>query len=81
MAVIIKKLVDICLSSGTRPYTVVDSFKTSLTFLQSEVTDKENQIEIKKIRRALEQLEGEPTEIVDIYYQIITLYIEKLFNP
>ena len=69
------------MSDRTRPYTAVDAIKTSLTFLQSGVIDRENQTEIKKIRRALEQLEGEPTEIVDIYYQIIILYIEKLFNP
>ena len=61
-----KRLVDIGLSSSTRPYTAVDAIKTSLTFLQSGVIDRENKSEIKKIRRALEQLEGEPTDIVDI---------------
>ena len=61
-----KRLVDIGLSDRTRPYTAVDAIKTSLTFLQSGVIDRENKSEIKKIRRALEQLEGEPTEIVDI---------------
>jgi len=60
LAVIIKRLVDIGLSSGTWPYTAVDAIKTSLTFLQSGLIDKENKTEIKKIRRALEQLEGEP---------------------
>ena len=61
-----KRLVDIGLSSSTRPHTAVDAIKTSLTFLQSGVIDRENKSEIKKIRRALEQLEGEPTDIVDI---------------
>ena len=61
-----KRLVDIGLSSSTRPYTAVDAIKTSLTFLQSGVIDRENKSEIKKIRRALEKLEGEPSEIVDI---------------
>ena len=51
-----KRLVDIGLSSSTRPYTAVDAIKTSLTFLQSGVIDRENKSEIKKIRRALEQL-------------------------
>ena len=46
--------------------TAVDAIKTSLTFLQSGVIDRENKSEIKKIRRALEQLEGEPSDIVDI---------------
>ena len=49
-----KRLVDIGLSSSTRPYTAVDAIKTSLTFLQSGVIDRENKSEIKKIRRALE---------------------------
>ena len=61
-----RRLVDIGLSDRTRPYTAVDAIKTSLTFLQSGVIDRENKSEIKKIRRALEQLEGEPTAIVDI---------------
>ena len=37
-----KRLVDIGLSSSTRPYTAVDAIKTSLTFLQSGVIDREN---------------------------------------
>ena len=37
-----KRLVDIGLSSSTRPYTAVDAIKTSLTFLQSGVIDIEN---------------------------------------
>ena len=61
-----KRLVDIGLSNCTRPYTAVDAIKTSLTFLQSGVIDRGNKSEIKKIIRALEQLEGEPSEIVDI---------------
>ena len=60
------RLVEIGLSDRTRPYTAVDAIKTSLTFLQSGVIDRENKSEIKKIRRALEQLEGEPSDIVDI---------------
>ena len=61
-----KRLVDIGLSERTRPYTAVDSIKTALAFLQTGVIDRENKSEIKKIRRALEQLEGEPSDIVDI---------------
>ena len=59
-------LVDIGLIDITRLYTAVDAIKTSLTHLQSGVIDRENKSEIKKIRRALEQLEGEPSDIVDI---------------
>ena len=63
MALIIKRLVHISLFSSTRLYTVVDAIKTSLTFLQSGVIDRWNESEIKKIRRALEQQEGEPQAI------------------
>ena len=61
-----KRLVDIGLSERTRPYTAVDAIKTSLTFLQSGVIDRVIKSEIKKIRIALEQIEGEPSEIVVI---------------
>ena len=61
-----QRLVDISLTSSTTPYTAVDAIKTSLTLLQSGVIDRENKSEIKKIRRALEQLEGELSDIVDI---------------
>ena len=43
-----KKLVEIGLSDRTRPYTAVDAIKTSLTFLQSGVIDRENKSELKK---------------------------------
>ena len=61
-----KRLVEIGLSDGTRGYTAVSAIQSALGFLQSGVIDRENKSEIKKIRRALEQLEGEPSEIVDI---------------
>ena len=60
------RLVDIAMNERTRPYTAVDAIKTCLAFLQTGVIDRENKTEIKKIRRALEQLEGEPSDIVDI---------------
>ena len=61
-----KRLVDIGLSSATRPYTAVDAIKTSLTFLQSGVIDRENKSELKKLREVMERLEGEPSGIIDI---------------
>ena len=66
MALIIYRLVDIDLSRETRPHTAVDAIKNLRTFLQSRVIDRENKTEIKKIRRVFEQLEGEPSDIVDI---------------
>ena len=61
-----KRLVEIGLSDGTRGYTAVSAIQSALGFLQSGVIDRENKQEIKKIRKALEQLEGEPSGIVDI---------------
>ena len=61
-----KKLVEIGLSDRTRGYTAVSAIQSALGFLQSGIIDRENKQEIKKIRKALEQLEGEPSGIVDI---------------
>ena len=60
------RLIKIALDEKTRGYTCVSAIQTAFSILQSGVIDRENKSEIKKIRRALEQLEGEPTEIVDI---------------
>ena len=60
------RLIKIALDDKTRGYTCVSAIQTAFSILQSGVIDRENKSEIKKIRRALEQLEGEPTEIVDI---------------
>ena len=61
-----RRLVDIGLSDRTRGYTAVSAIQSALGFLQSGIIDRENKQEIKKIRKALEQLEGEPSGIVDI---------------
>ncbi len=58
-----KRLVDIGLSSGTRPYTAVDAIKTSLSFLQTGVIDRENKAEMRKLFRQIEKLEGQPQAI------------------
>ena len=58
-----KRLVDIALSERTRPYTSVDSIKTSLSFLQSGVIDRENKAEMRKLFRQIEKLEGQPQAI------------------
>ena len=58
-----KRLVDIGLSERTRPYTVVDSIKTALAFLQTGVMDRENKAEMRKLFRQIEKLEGQPQAI------------------
>ena len=46
-----KRLVDIVLSSSTRPYTAVDAIKTSLTFLQSGEIDRETNQKIRRLEK------------------------------
>ena len=58
-----KRLVDIGLSERTRPYTAVDSIKTTLAFLQTGVIDRENKAEMKKLFRQIEKLGGQPQAI------------------
>ena len=41
----------------------------ALGFLQSGIIDSENKQAIKEIRKGLEQLEGEPSGIVDMCIQ------------
>ena len=60
-----KRLVDIGLSSGTRPYTAVDAIKTSLSSLQTGVIDRENKAEMRKLFRQIEKLEGQ-SQAIDI---------------
>ena len=60
------KLIKLALDEKIKDYTAVSSISEAFKILQSGIIDRENKSELKKIRRALEQLEGEPTEIVDI---------------
>jgi len=61
LAVIILRLVDICISNSTRPYTAINAIKTLITFLQRGVIDRENREELKTIKAALDRLEGANT--------------------
>ena len=60
------RFIKIALDEKTRGYTCVSAIQTAFSILQSGVIDRENKSEIKKIRRALEQLEGEPSGVIDI---------------
>ena len=59
-------MLPIALDEKTRGETFVSAIQTALSMLQSGVIDRENKSEIKKIRRAPEQLEGESSDIVNI---------------
>jgi hypothetical protein len=60
------RLIEIALDNKTRGYTCVSAIQTAFSILQSGVIDRENKSELKKLREAMERIEGEPTGIIDI---------------
>ena len=46
--------------------TCVSAIHTAFSILQSGVIDRENKSELKKLREAMERLEGEPSGVIDI---------------
>ena len=60
------RLIKIALDDKTRGYTCVSAIQTAFSILQSGVIDRENKSKLKKLREAMERIEGEPTGIIDI---------------
>ena len=60
------RLIKIALDDKTRGYTCVSAIQTAFSILQSGIIDRENKSELKKLREAMERIEGEPFEIIDI---------------
>ncbi len=60
------RLIKIALDEKTRGYTCVSAIQTAFSILQSGVIDRENKSELKKLREAMERIEGEPSGIIDI---------------
>ena len=60
------RLIKIALDEKTRGYTCVSAIQTAFSIHQSGVIDRENKSELKKLREAMERIEGEPTGIIDI---------------
>ena len=54
------------LDEKTRGYTCVSAIQTAFSILQSGIIDRENKSELKKLREAMERIEGEPSGIIDI---------------
>ena len=55
-----EKLVDITLFERTRISTAVDSLNTTLSFLQTEMIDRKNNIEMRKLFSQIEKLKEQP---------------------
>ena len=60
------RLIKIALDEKTRGYTCVSAIQTAFSILQSGVIDRENKSDLKKLREAMERLEGEPSGVIDI---------------
>ena len=60
------RLIKIALDEKTRGYTCVSAIQTAFSILQSGIIDRENKSELKKLREAMERIEGEPSGIIDI---------------
>ena len=60
------RLIKIALDDKTRGYTCVSAIQTAFSILQSGVIDRENKSELRKLREAMERIEGEPSGIIDI---------------
>ena len=60
------RLIKIALDEKTRGYTSVSAIQTAFSILQSGVIDRENKSELKKLREAMERIENNSTNYVDI---------------
>ena len=60
------RLIKLALDEKIKGYAAVSAIQTAFSILQSGITDRENKTELRKLRDAMERIEGEPSGIVDI---------------
>ena len=60
------RLINIALDPKVKGYTAVSAIQSAFNILQSGVIDRENKSELKKLREAMERLEGELSGVIDI---------------
>ena len=60
------RLISLGLDERVKPYAQIQAIAESFRILQQGVVDRENKEQLRKIREALEALEGGPTEIIDV---------------
>ncbi len=53
-----QELIDIALDKGTRSYAKVQAIDTAFKILQAGVTDRQNRLEMQKIKEALDALDA-----------------------
>ena len=60
------RLISLGLDERVKPYAQIQAIAESFRILQQGVVDRENKEQLRKIREALEALEGGPTEVIDV---------------
>ena len=60
------RLIKLALYEKTWGHTSVSAIQTAFAILQSGIIDRENKSESKKLREAMEGIEGEPCGIIEI---------------
>ncbi len=60
------RLIKLALDEKIKGYTAVSAISEAFKILQSGIIDRENKSELKKLREAMERIEGEPSGIIDI---------------
>ena len=58
-----RRLVEIGLDPKTKPYAATPAILGCMSILQEGVINRQNKLEMKKIREAIERIEGEPQAI------------------
>ena len=58
-----RRLVEIGLEPKTKPYAATPAIMGCMSILQEGVINRQNKLEMKKIREAIERIEGEPRAI------------------
>ena len=59
-------MINIALDPKVKGYTAVSAIQNEFNIIQSGIIDRENKSELKKLREAMERIEGEPSGIIDI---------------
>ena len=60
------RLIKLALDEKIKGYTAVSTIQTGFSILENGNTDRENKTELRKLREAMERIEGEPSGIIDI---------------
>ena len=60
------RLIKLALDEKIKGNTAVSAISEAFKILQSGIIDRENKSELKKLREAMERLEGEPSGFIDI---------------